>query len=160
MKIVRNTPEQLILQNVPWMMSGLLALAILGMTAGCLYNLTAGEYKTAAMLFFCGPVFMGLFFAAFVQRDDLILDRSRNLIELRNATMFSRTKTHHDLTHLEKAVVQTKYSSGDGPSRTHQIALVLNGGTDTGAHPVTGVYTSGSGSERAADAINAWLGTA
>ena len=162
MKIVRNTPEQLIIRNAPWAIGIVLALAILAMSAASLYGLGQGDYKFAAIMFACGPVFTGLFFALFVRRDDLILDRSRNLLELRHATVRGRQKVRHDLTYLEKAVVQTQGARNRGSSTTaqgptHRVAIVLHGGMDAGTHPITPVYASGNAADLAAKAINAWL---
>ena len=103
------------------------------------------------------PLFLSLFIFAFVRRDDLILDRSRNLLELRHSTFRGRTKVQHKLEHLERAIVQSSRSSKGGT--THRIALILDGGMDEGTHPVTPVYVSGNGAKRGVDAINAWLKT-
>lgn len=161
MKIVRHTPEQLILRNVPWAMAIAISAAILGLMAWGFFALAQGDYTQCVVMLLCAA-FMGLFFALFVRRDDLILDRSRNLIELRHASVFGRYKVRHMLEHLEKALVQTQttasrgaHSTGGGP--THRVALVLNGGMDAGTHPATEIYTSGKGAHRAVDAINAWL---
>lgn len=155
MKIVRNTPEQLIIRNAPWVIGIVLALGILALSAASLYGIAQRDYKFAAIMFACGPIFVGLFFAIFVRRDDLVLDRSRDLIELRHATVRGRHKVRHDLRNLEQAVIQT-HDSGKGVP-THRVAIVLNGGMDAGTHPITPVYTSGYAAERAANAINAWL---
>lgn len=154
MKVVRNTPEQLILRSVPWVLGIIFAGAILGMTAAALNGLLEGDYTFALMMMLFGPVFMGLFFALFIRRDDLILDRSRDLLELRHATVLGRHKVQHKLQHLSKAMVQTSNSDN---AKTHRVALVLESGMDAGVHPVTEVYTSGYGATRAVDAINAWL---
>jgi hypothetical protein len=154
MKIVRNSPDQLILRSVPWLLGIIFAGAILGMSAAGLNGLLTGDVKFAAIMLLCGPVFMGLFFAIFIRRDDLILDRSRNLLELRHATVLGRHKVQHKLQYLSRAMVQTS-NSDDG--KTHRVALVLQGGMDAGVHPVTEVYTSGYGATRAVDAINDWL---
>ncbi|MFG5383753.1 hypothetical protein ACEWPN_21555 [Yoonia sp. R2-816] len=154
MTIVRNSPQQLILRSVPWVLGVIFAATILGLSAAGLKNLAAGQYDTAAMMFLFGPVFMGIFFAVFVRRDDLILDRSRNLLELRHATVRGRRKIRHDLHHLSRAMVQTNHSN-DG--ETYRVALVLDGGMDAGIHPVTEVYTGGTGAQRTVDVINAWL---
>ena len=154
MKVVRNTPDQLILRSVPWVLGVIFAGAILWMSAAGLNGLLTGDYKFAIIMMLCGPVFMGLFFALFIRRDDLILDRSRNLLELRHATVLGRHKIQHKLQHLSKAMVQ---SSSTDNAKTHRVALVLEGGMDVGVHPVTEVYTSGYGATRAVDAINDWL---
>ena len=154
MKVVCNTPEQLILRSVPWVLGIIFAGAILGMSAVGMNGLFTGDLKLAVIMFLCGPVFMGLFFAVFIRRDDLILDRSRNLLELRHATVLGRRKIRHELKHLSRAMVQT---SNTDNGKTRRVALELEGGMDAGVHPVTEVYTSGYGATRAVDAINDWL---
>lgn len=101
------------------------------------------------------PLFLAIFIVVFVRRDDLILDRSRNLLELRHSTFRGRTTVKHKLEHLDRAVLQTSHSSEGGT--THRIALVLDGGMDAGTHPTTPVYVSGHGAKRGVEAINAWL---
>jgi hypothetical protein len=81
MKVVRNTQDQLILQSVPWVLGVIFAGAILWISAASLNSLLTGDYKFATIMMLCGPVFMGLFFALLIRRDDLILDRSRDLLE-------------------------------------------------------------------------------
>jgi hypothetical protein len=156
MKIVRNTPEQLILRSTPWLLGVIFIVVILGLTSISLNALLNGDLILAVSLFLFGPMFAGLFFVLFIQRDDLILDRSRDLLELRHATVLERRKIQHKLRHLKEAIVQTSRSSDNG-GPTHRVALVLNGGMDAGTHPVTEVYTSGCGAQRAAAAINDWL---
>ena len=154
MKIVRNTPDQLILHSVPWAITILLSvffLAVIGLGLNALFQ---GDGQGAFWGLLAIPAFLAIFVAMFVRRDDLILDRSRNLLELRHSTVFGRRKIRHELHHLSQALVQSTRSEN---ADTYRVALILDGGMDAGVHPVTEVYASGKGAERAADAINNWL---
>lgn len=159
--MVRNTPDQLIIKSVPWAMAIMIAATILALSGVSIYGFLTGNYLQGTIMFLAGPVFMGLFFVIFVRRDDLILDRTRNKIELRHATVFGRKTVIHALTDLEDAIVQTqkanRNSSHSNNVPTHRLALVLSSGMDAGTHPVTENYMSGNGAQRAADVINAWL---
>jgi len=156
MKIVRNTPDQLILRSVPWILSVTIGICILVSVGFGLNGLLTGLLTEAFWGMIGIPAFVAIFIAVFVRRDDLILDRSRDLLEMRHSTVFGRTKVQHQLRHLESAVVQTQPGDAEG-GPTHRIALVLSGGMDAGTHPVTPVYVGGNGARRAADAINDWL---
>ncbi len=155
MKIVRNTPEQLILRSAPWFLAVVFGGLIL-VSIGCGLNaFFAGGLGETFWGLIGIPAFLALFLVIFVRRDDLILDRSRDVLELRHSTFFGRRKVRHKLQNLERAIVQTSNSGDSGP--THRIALVLSGGMDAGTHPVTPVYASGNGAKRGVDAINGWL---
>jgi len=155
MKIVRNTPEQLILRSTPWVMAALLSVFLLVMIAVGLNALSQGDINGAFWGLFILPLIMAVFLVLFVRRDDLVLDRGQNLLELRHSTFRGRTRVRHKLEHLDRAVLQSSRSTKGGT--TYRIALVLEGGMDKGIHPVTPIYASGSGAERAVDAINKWL---
>lgn len=158
MKIVRNTPDQLILRSAPWVLAVLLGGFILGSIGFGLNAFFAGGRGETFWGLIGIPGFLAIFLVIFVRRDDLILDRSRDLLELRHSTFLGRRKVRHALHNLDRAIVQTSNSGDGGP--THRIALVLTGGMDAGTHPVTPVYASGRGAARGVAAINEWLSRA
>lgn len=155
MKVVRNTPDQLILENNPWLLAILVcAFALIFVTIG-LFTISSDLWLGVSFLF--GGLLGGtVFVAAFVRRTQLILDRPRNLVERRRRSVLGYSKMTWKLEHLAGAAVQ---SSQSGDSTTYRAALRFNGGMDAGTHPITLVYSSGSGADRAARAINAWLDT-
>jgi len=155
MKIVRNTSDQLILRSVPWVIAIMLSVFLLAVIGFGLSSLFEGNTTDAFWGLLAIPLFLTLFIVIFVRRDDLILDRSRNLLELRHSTFRGRTKVQHKLEHLNRATLQSSRSSKG--ATTHRIALVLDGGMDAGTHPATPVYVSGNGAKHGVDAINAWL---
>ncbi|MGJ8586826.1 MAG: hypothetical protein ACSHXW_01615 [Yoonia sp.] len=155
MKIVHNTPNQLVLRSVPWIVAITLGAVLLGVIAFGLNALFDGDLVDTFWGLFAIPLFLAIFLAVFVRRDDLILDRNRNLLELRHSTFRGRTRVQHKLEHLQKAELQSSKSTNSG--MTYRIALVLDGGMDAGTHPVTPVYVSGNGAKRGVEAINTWL---
>lgn len=155
MKVVRNTPDQLILRSRPWLIAVVFGGLILGSVAFGLNALAAGNVGESFWGLIAIPTFLAIFVACFVRRDDLILDRRLDLLELRHSTVFGRQKIKHKLSNFECAIMQTSNSGDGGP--THRVALILHSGMDAGTHPVTPVYVSGNGAKRAVDAINTWL---
>ena len=155
MKIVENTPDRLVLKSVPWVMGILLCGFMLACIAFGLSALMDGNMKDAFWGLLALPLFLSLFLLVFVRRDDLTLDRSQNLLELRHSTFRGRMRVQHKLEHLDRAMIQSSRNENGG--KTHRIALILDGGMDAGTHPVTSVYTGGNGAKRGADAINDWL---
>lgn len=154
MKIKNNTPDLLIIDNAPWLLSFLLAGSILMPVGFAINALFSGDIQTGLRVLVIGGGFGALFFAAFVSRDQLVLDRRDNRVEMRRRTLFRQTSIRHDLRYLRRAIVQTSRSDN---SDTHRMTLELDGGMDPGLHPFTTAYTSGKGARRGADAVNAWL---
>lgn len=154
MKITHNTPELLIIDSKPWLVGIILAAMVLVAVAIGLGMMMSGEVLTGILVAVLGGAFTGLFFAIFVRRNQLVLDRRDNRLEMRRRTLFRHTRVRHDLHHLRRAIVET--SRGDKQD-THRMTLELDGGMDAGLHPFTAVYTSGRGARRGADAVNGWL---
>ncbi|MEJ6404010.1 hypothetical protein [Yoonia sp. 2307UL14-13] len=155
MKIIRNTPEQLILRSVPWFMAALLSIFLLAVIGFGMQSFFEGDREGAFWGLLGIPAFLGIFLIAFIRRDEVILDRTRNLVEMHHSTFLGRKRVRHELQNLERAMVQAHYGSKGG--KTHRVALVLSGGMDVGRHPVTPVYSGGRSAHRAMEAINIWL---
>ncbi|MCX7558614.1 hypothetical protein OS190_03485 [Sulfitobacter sp. F26204] len=153
MKITRNTPDQLIIENNPiWLAVFVSAFAMVFVAIG-LFNI--GAEPVMGFAFIGGGLFFGILFnLAFIRRTQLILDGPRNLVELRRRGWLNYVSMTWELRYLDRAIVE---SSNSGDSTTYRAAFVINGGMDAGTHPVTLVYSSGRGAKRAKDAINAWL---
>ncbi|EBA12349.1 hypothetical protein RCCS2_13669 [Roseobacter sp. CCS2] len=133
----------------------MLSAVLLGVVAFGLNALFEGNVADTFWGLFAIPLFVSIFLIVFVRRDDLILDRSRNLLELQHSTFRGRTKVQHKLEHLQRAKLQSSRTSKGGT--TYRIALVLDGGMDAGTHPVTPVYASGNSAKHGVETINAWL---
>jgi hypothetical protein len=157
MKITLDTPDQLVIDDTPWIF-GLILIGAMLVTVGIGLSLISnGEVAGGLGTGIGATAFIGLFFAIFVRRNQLVADRSRDLLELRRRTVFGKNVRRYDLHDLREAVVQT---SRDDNSETHRMALIISGGMDAGTHPFTAVYSSGRGARRAADTVNRWLGAA
>lgn len=152
MKISRNTPEQLILDIRPiWLAIFVSVFGLVFLGVGL--AIVGSEKGTGIAFILAGAVIVTVFNLAFIRRTQLILDRPRNLIELRRKSFLGYSSRTWELQYLDKAVVETSRSSD---TNTHRAALVISDGMDAGTHPVTLVYSSGSGARRSADAINSW----
>ncbi len=154
MKVVRDHPDQLILEDSPVLMTVLLvvmALVFLCIGVGMMFSDQA--WFGVLWVVFTVAVF-GLFLVLFVRRNQLILDAGTGVVTHRRRTLRTYWQVERDLAHLERAIVQTSRSS---ESSAHRMALVYGGGMDEGIHPFTAVYTSGRGAARGAEAVNRWL---
>jgi hypothetical protein len=156
MKIIRNTPEQLILENRPvWLAVGVTLFSLIFFAIGLL---TLGDNPGNAVVFMVAGLGMGLIFnMVFVRRSQLILDAPRNLVELRRRSWFGYKSWTWELHYLDHAIVEGSYAKDTNTSRA---CLVIGGGMDAGTHPITIVSSSGRGAKLAADTINAWLDSA
>lgn len=156
MKVTRDTADQLIVENNPiWLAIFVSTFALTFIAAGLFIIQEATLFGAAFVL---GGVVIGVVFnIAFVRRTQLILDAPRNLVELRHKSLLGYKRRTWDLIHLDRAIIQTSRSSD---TTTYRSALVISDGMDAGTHPITIVYSSGSGADRAAAAINRWRAAA
>jgi hypothetical protein len=151
MKVIRNTPHQLILDSKPWL-AGIIVIVVILVSLGVgLAAVLDGEFIFGLVFMVAGGGIGGLCFAMIIRRNQLILDRSRNLIEMRRRTMFGMKTRDFDLRDLTEAITQSSRSN-EGAD-THRLALMIDGH----AEPFTDVYTSGKGADRAAEVVNNWL---
>lgn len=154
MKVTRNTPEQLIIADTPWLIGSFLIGFILIFVAIGLFLIS--ESVWAGMLFALagGGIGFGAF-AAFVRRVQLILDRPSDTITLRARSLFGFSEIQHSLSNLSRAVLETTTSSKG--STLYRPTLILDSGMSTGTHPIVNAYTNTTGPRRTVTAINTWL---
>jgi energy-coupling factor transporter transmembrane protein EcfT len=153
MKIQRETPDQLIIENNPiWVAFFISIFALIFIAAG-LFVMTI-EFWFGLWFAVCGVIIGVVFNIAFSRRTQIILDRPGNLIELRRKSMLGYKKRVWELRYLDRVVIQTSRSD---KSTTYRAAMVFSDGMDAGTHPITFVYSSGNGAETAKTAINRWL---
>ncbi|WP_342076535.1 hypothetical protein [Yoonia sp. SS1-5] len=157
MKIVRNTSDQLILRFMPRLLAAMLSAFLLGSVAFGLNALFAGDGQGILWGLLLIPLILAGLMAGFIRRDEVILDRSRDLLEMRHSTFLGRRKVRHKLQNLDRAILQTNRSKGN--ATTYRVALILKAGMDAGTHPATPIYQSGNGAARAVETINQWLST-
>jgi len=153
MKVTRNTPEQLIIENNPlWLAIFISVFSLVFIGVGLA---TIQTETSTGIAFLLGGVVMGAgFTVAFIRRTQLILDQPRNLVELRRKSLLGYHRRSWDLHDLDRALIETSRS---GDTNTYRAALHFDDGMDAGTHPITLVYSSGKGARRAETAINGWL---
>ncbi|MBO9436100.1 hypothetical protein J7394_17900 [Ruegeria sp. R13_0] len=160
MKVTRNTPDQLILSNTPWLMGIMLVVFILCFVGAGLFMATEGGEGIFFGIFFAlvgGGLGFGAF-CVFVRRVQVILDRRTNSIVIRRQSIFGYDTVEHDLSNLSHAEVETTTSSRKGTSsKMHRPVLILEKGMSAGRHPIVEAYVSGGGAQRLVDAVNDWL---
>lgn len=158
MKIRSNTPDLLVAERVPVLLAlGLFTFIMAFVTPGVLLFF-AGEWMGLAF----GMLGGGLGFMAmcvFVERLQVILDAAAQTAIIRRRTMLSHRETTLPLVELVRATTE---STGKTHKRLFRPALVLDDGTGEGEilHPITDVFSSGTGAARLVAAINDWLSTA
>ena len=153
MKVIRDTPDQLIVENNPiWLAVFVTVFGLVFLGIGL--AVVSTEMALGLMFITAGLGIAIGFNMIFVRRTQLILDTARNLVELRRRGWLGYSSRTWELRYLERAVVETSRS---GDTDTHRAALVISDGIDAGTHPVTWVYSSGRGAERAMNAVNGWL---
>jgi len=154
MQVIRQNPDQLILENRPWLIGSFLIVFIIAFVAGGLAAISVGEVIMGFAFVILGGGAGLLSFVLFVRRVQVTFDRPGSSIRFRRKSVFGSSDVTHDLKHLDRAVVESSYSGDSGA--THRCAIILSGGMSAGVHPLTMAYSSGPGAQRAADAINTW----
>ena len=163
MKITRNIPEQLIIEQST---TGLLICISLFCATFIIIGLVI--ISTGSLF---GAIFVGLgmilgvvFCMAFARRVQLVLDRPRNRVELRTRSFFGYTATIWALDRLEHAILEsTEIAETDKDTKVsttvelHRAVLIFSEGEDTPKQPATRSYTNGPSAKQTADAINQWL---
>lgn len=152
MKIARDTHEELVIDNVPWITSILLicfTLVFVGVGISLLLN---GEWAGGLMMGGLGGGLGLIGVAAFSERTQLWADRRAGTVALRRRTVFGRTEELRRLDEVERAVVEGSTTSKGGS--VYRPALVLRSGMRL---PLWQAYVSGQSAGRAVEAINRWL---
>lgn len=155
MKITTRTPDLLVIDDRPVLLGLMLILFIMIFAGVGIALVLDGTWAGLIFVVFGGG--MGVMaFAVFVRRSQVVFHRPERWVEIRRRSMFGSTTVRHDLTEIARAETEVSLSTKNGPTR--RVALVIEGGQSAGNHPVTEVYSSGPGAQRARDAINDWLG--
>lgn len=154
MKVRRNTPDLLIVEDRPW----LFALMITGFTllfCGIgLVLMMDGEWT--GLVFFCAGGGLGLgAFWAFVRRVQVVFHRPEGWIEIRRANIFRKLRSRYDLSGVHRAFLES--TQGDNGTLYRVVLLIESGGVQ-GTKPLTLAYSNVGDHRGVAAAINAWLG--
>ena len=159
MKLIEETPARLVVEDRPWIIGTALTLGILLCLA-----LAMGLFRESGWLtlgFGLASLLLVVLFVVFVRRVIVIFDRDAQALVIRTRSLTGDSETTLALADVTGAEVETSRStstSNDGSrsvSVTHRPVLT----TRTGPIPLTQVYSSGSGAETIAAAVNRWLST-
>lgn len=163
MKVTHGEPAMLVIESRPWLLGILLGGFILVFVGAGLGAFAAGEGLGGLMLGVMGGGLGFLAFWAFVRRVQVILDRGRGTVTLRERSMTGMTETVMPLTDGARAFLQRGSSGGKGGPTWRPVLHLPGASADsTGPRdlPLMQSYTNGGGPRRAVSAINAWLGQA
>lgn len=154
MKVIRNTPQQLIVANKPWLIGSALILFILLFVGAGLMVATEEPMFGIPFGLFGGGI-GAVCFVAFVRRVQVIFDCPSNLITIRTRSLYAYNEETFPLQKLHKAVLETTISStNNGNASTMYRPSLDIGGT---LHPMVTSYTNTRGPARLVNAVNRWL---
>ncbi len=157
MNVTQDTPHCLVLESRPWLLGSVLIICILLLLA-----LALGLYQESVWLtlgFGAASALLAVCFVAFVRREFVMFDRKSGAVVIRSRSLMGQEERTLSLTDVTGAEVETSRSSSTGNSGnrttsvTHRTVLK----TLTGPVPLSSIYSSGSGAEVNAAAINRWL---
>lgn len=152
MRIIRNTPDQLVLAHSPWgfgvLIGGFAAIALIS----ALDKLLSGDIS--GLIFLLPVALMALFFRILVNPVRVIFDRPSQSVEIIKTTLGGRRRVIHALDEITRAMLR-KMKNSKGFTRS-QMQLVIAGGESRGFHAISDM--SGARSHYPlTDLINAWL---
>lgn len=156
MDITRNTPDQLIIDDTPWLLGAVVIGVILTFASSGVSLILNGVWAGLVLIVVICCVGLAIF-AAFIRRVQLILDRPAGTITLRTKTLFGLTEMIHDLPDLSRATLEVTIGGKGG--KLYRPSLILDQGMSVGTHPIIPTYVNSSGPKRMVDAINIWLNT-
>ena len=153
MKIRRNTPDLLIVEDTPWLF-GLMIIGFILVFCGVGLSLVLSGEWMGFMFFFLGGGLGLAAFWAFVRRVQVVFHRPGAWVEIRRANVFRKMATRYDLAGVHRALVETTHSDG---STLHRIALEVEKGGVSGRKPLTLAYSNIGDPHGVAKTINSWL---
>lgn len=157
MKLIQETPSRLMLEARPWVLGSALIIGIVAFLALALALWSVTAWLTLGLGL--AAILLAVCFVVFVQRVIVIFDRPAAAVVIRTRSLMGQEEQTLALSDVTGAGVETSRStstSTDGrrsTSVTHRTVLA----TRSGPLPLTSIYTSGSGAETIAQAINRWL---
>ncbi len=157
MKISKNTPDLMVIDDRPWFI-GLFLIGFIAIFASIgATMLYSGLLGGVFMLLIAGAIFTGFYFL--VERTQLVLDASAGKLEIRKKSMRRMKRDKYALKELRHTTVdsRTSSSSSGNSTKTSRLVLVFNGENGETDTPLTAAYTSGGAAERISPVVNAWL---
>ena len=163
MKVMQNTPDELVLENRPWAAGVMTAMMIL-ITAGFgVGQILAGETLEGMAILVVGGAFGGGGFVAYAQLDQMHLDRAAGIITLRRTHLFGTRQETLPLNRLQRVEAQGRgylgVQSGMRQRRRPQrLALVLDtDDEEPEIRPLTRTFTRGAVVQDSVAVIEDWL---
>ncbi|WP_298974758.1 hypothetical protein [uncultured Roseobacter sp.] len=159
MKILIDTPDRLVIESRPILLSLALVAMILVLLYAAFSAYSAEEIGKAFFILVITIVLMGpsLWFA--VERVQVVFDRRAQTCSLHKRRMSGDERQTHPLSDVTRAMIQTRKGDHDNAD-THRIALVLGADRLEKRHGLTQSYRSGPQAEKVVQRINAWLDSA
>jgi hypothetical protein len=158
MKATMDTPHRLVLDDKPWLLGGMLIVAILVCVGAAMSILAAGN--PGGLVLLGGGAMFGLAFVVFVRHTHVVFDRHAGVLTRRETTLRGTTERHVSLDRVRFAGIETTYSRRrKGRARTAMNRPVMHlRGDPEEIMPLNKVHVAGPAAREAADIINRWLG--
>ena len=154
MKVTRNTPRQLIVEDMPWLIAIMLVFFIMAFVGPGILMMMDGVWQ--AIFFALAGGGMGVAaLAVFVRRVQVILNLDEDTVTMRERSLFGYKQIVHQLSNLKEARLET--TRGKEGGTLYRPVLILDEGMSAGTHPIIESYTNTGGPKRLVDAINDWL---
>ena len=156
MRLLRQTPQELVLLHRPVVLCAVLVLMTLALAAATFWNVAQAEWLKAGLGALCtfGLMAPAIWFAT--ERVDVRFDATRDEERISTRRLSGSSVEAHALGQVKRAMVQTLKGPSD-TSGAHRVALELEpGGADNRLALTTG-YASGRGAEELVTRINSWL---
>ena len=156
MKMLRHSPDELILLHRPVVLCTVLLAGTLFLAGVTVWNFGNADWLKAGLGALCtlGLLAPALWFAA--ERVDVRFDARSGCVTIDTRTLAGTTSEMHPLGAVKRALVQTHKGPSDAAG-AHRVALEINPGGPHHRHPLTTGYASGTAVAALVDRINGWL---
>ncbi|MFK7744401.1 MAG: hypothetical protein AB8B47_05065 [Roseobacter sp.] len=159
MKMVRQSPDQLVLLHRPRLLSVALGACVLMVLGILLWHITQGNWVKAGAAFALSLALLAptLWFAT--ERIDVCFDTETNRVSLKTRRFTGEQEETYKLSALKSAIVET-YKGPAETAGSHRVALVIETAATDDQIPLTKGYAGGRNAAALANRINTWLETA
>ena len=152
MRVVRNTPDRLVLVHSPWGFAVLIGGFASVFSLAALNALLAGD--RGGLIFLLPVALCVLFFWVLVRPVRVIFDRPSESVEIITTYLTRRERVAHQLDEISRATLSRIRTAKGGEQRA--VNLVIAGGESAGYHPIT-AHTGGPDHGNIVEVINTWL---
>jgi hypothetical protein len=156
MRLVRQTPEELVLLHRPLLLCVALAAGAVCLLGVSLWNIYIGDWLKSGIALMATAVVMvpALWFGT--ERVDVVFDAQAGTCSVDTRRLSGPVHETYQLSQIERAMVQSHKGPSDAAS-AHRVALVLKPGGLEDRRPLTTGNASGSGAADIVAKINGWL---